>query len=273
MPFDGLRVISLESRRAPEMTELIRRQGGVPTVVPSVRETPLLPEQTVIPFAERLIAGEFDLMICQTGSGMREIAAAVEPHPGRDKFAAALRGITSVARGPKPAAALRDLGAPPTITVAEPYTWREILAATEHRPERHIAIQEYGRRNPDLEIALRERGAEVTGVRVYRWELPADTAPLRSAVQTIARGEADVIAFTSGIQADHLLQVAGEEHAEPAVRNALGRMVVASIGPSTSEALEDLGIVPDFSPSHPRMGYLVVELAACARELLTRKRG
>src|ERR1022692_2483774 len=35
MPFDGLRVLSLESRRATEIATLIRKQGGDPFVAPS----------------------------------------------------------------------------------------------------------------------------------------------------------------------------------------------------------------------------------------------
>jgi uroporphyrinogen-III synthase len=48
-------------------------------------------------------------------------------------------------------------------------------------------------------------------------------------------------------------------------------MMVASIGPSTSEALGELGIRPDFEPSHPKMGILVSEAAREARRILQSK--
>ena len=73
-----------------------------------------------------------------------------------------------VARGPKPVAALREMGLVPAMVAPEPNTWREVLAATEGRPERRIAVQEYGRSNAELLDALRARGAEVTPVRVYQ---------------------------------------------------------------------------------------------------------
>ena len=38
MAFNGLRVLSLESRRAQEMAELIRKQGGDPFVAPAMRD-------------------------------------------------------------------------------------------------------------------------------------------------------------------------------------------------------------------------------------------
>jgi len=71
MAFDGLRVVSFESRRATEMGELIRRQGGVPFVAPSMREAPIENNPEAFEFAERLFRGEFDLMIFLTGAGTR----------------------------------------------------------------------------------------------------------------------------------------------------------------------------------------------------------
>ena len=40
----------------------------------------------------------------------------------------------------------------------EPNTWRELLAAIRDRPERRIAVQEYGRPNAELLAGLRQRG-------------------------------------------------------------------------------------------------------------------
>ncbi len=34
MPFDGMQVLSLESRRSTEIAELIRKQGGHPMLAP-----------------------------------------------------------------------------------------------------------------------------------------------------------------------------------------------------------------------------------------------
>jgi uroporphyrinogen-III synthase len=72
-------------------------------------------------------------------------------------------------------------------------------------------VQEYGKSNPELLAGLRERGAEVTPVRVYQWALPEDTAPLREAVRRLATGAVDVAMFTTSIQVAQLLQIAAEE--------------------------------------------------------------
>ena len=272
MPFDGLRVVSFESRRATEMGELIRRQGGDPFVAPSMREAPIENNLEAFAFAERLFRGEFDLMIFLTGVGTRALNKVLASRYPEEQFAEALRGMVVAARGPKPLAALRELKVPVTVTAPEPNTWRELLAALESRTERRIALQEYGKSNPELLDALRTRGADVTPVRVYQWDLPADLAPLREAVHRISEGRADVALFTTSIQITHLFRVATAEQLAEPMLGALRRMVIASIGPTTTETLEEFGLQPDITPSHPKMGFLVKETAEQASAILEHKR-
>jgi uroporphyrinogen-III synthase len=272
MPFDGLRVVSFESRRANEIAELIRRQGGNPFVAPSMRETPIENNPDAFDFAERLFRGEFDMMIFLTGVGTRALDKVLASRFATQAFAEALRKITVVARGPKPAAALREMQVPVTVNVPEPNTWRELLAAIDGRGERRMAIQEYGKSNPELVNALRGRGAEVTPVRVYQWDLPEDAGPLREAVRRIVVGEADVAIFTTSIQVNHLFRIAAEAGREQPLRVALGMMALASIGPTTTEALEEFGLKADIVPTHPKMGFLVKETADQATAILDRKR-
>ncbi|HTW63132.1 MAG TPA: uroporphyrinogen-III synthase, partial [Bryobacteraceae bacterium] len=261
MPFDGLRVVSFESRRAAEIAELIRRQGGDPFVAPSMRESPIENNSEAFDFAERLFRGEFDLAIFLTGVGARALNKVLASRYPEQRFAEALRKITVAARGPKPLAALREMQVPVAVAAPEPNTWRELLAALDGRPERNIAIQEYGKSNPELLDGLRAGGAAVTPVRVYQWDLPEDTAPLREAAHRIAEGQADVAMFTTSIQIPHLFRIASEEKLGDALLPALRRMVIASIGPTTTETLEEFGLAPDITPSHPKMGFLVKETA------------
>jgi uroporphyrinogen-III synthase len=50
-------------------------------------------------------------------------------------------------------------------------------------------------------------------------------------------------------------------------------MVIASIGPTTTETLEEFGLQPDTTPTHPKMGFLVKETAEQSAAILQRKRG
>jgi uroporphyrinogen-III synthase len=276
--FAGLRVLSLESRRGAEMAKLIANQGGEAVIAPSMREIPLESNTEAVEFGRKLFAGGFDMVIFLTGVGTRALARVVETIHPLDRYLAELRKIAVVARGPKPVAVLKEWNVPIALTAPEPNTWRELLRALDENAaafplkERRVAVQEYGVPNTELITGLAARGAQVTTVPVYEWALPADTGPLRSAIAAIARNEIDVILFTTATQADHLLQIAAELNEEDALRRALSRMLVASIGPTTSERLREFGIAPDMEPTHPKMGYLVSEAAQHSAEILRRKR-
>ena len=279
--FDGLRVLALESRRAPELAKLITTYGGEPLVAPSMREVPLESNKEALTFAAKLLAGEFDMVIFLTGIGARTLLGVVETVHDRGMYVAALQRVKVVARGPKPIAALREIGITPAITAPEPNTWHELLRALDDAgkasPElglqgARVAVQEYGVSNPELLSGLRERGAAVTRVPVYQWALPHDLGPLRAAIKAIAEGNVDVALFTTAVQAVHLFQVAAEMQLEESVKNGLSRAIVASIGPTTSEELQRHGIRADLEPSHPKMGFLVKEASEQAGELLRQKR-
>ena len=267
-------MLALESRRANEIAELIRRRGGEPISAPSMREIPLAENEAALEFARRLSAGEIDVVVFLTGVGTRALAAAIEGVLPREAFADALRKSTTVARGPKPVAALRELGLTPTMTVPEPNTWRELLAAIDKGIDvtgRVVAVQEYGEENPELAGGLAARGADVLRVPVYRWALPEDLAPLESGIERLIAGTIDVVLVTSATQVEHLFRVASAER-KTELAAALQRIVVVSIGPIASQALERHGVRADLEAQPPKMGPLVLVAAKRAAEILAAKR-
>lgn len=276
LPLDGLTVLAFESRRAAEMAELIRRFGGTAVGAPALREVPLAASAAAEEFLCRLEGGAIDVVIFLTGVGTRALASALASRCPGTRLAALLRRITLVARGPKPVAALRELGLTPRVVVPEPNTWRELLAALDaHAPVagRHVAVQEYGQSNPALLDGLRARGADVLPVPVYRWDYPEDPAPLRDGVVRFADGAADIALFTSARQVDHAIETARRLGRLGDLVHAARRIVVASIGPVCSEALQAHGLPVDVEPMHPKMGHLLNAVAQRGRDLLARKRG
>lgn len=268
MSFDGLRVLSLESRRAKEIETLILRQEGRPFVAPSVKERVLDDRGEAIAFIERLEADEFDMVICMTGSGITFLQGT-DP----ERLGAALRRTTIVSRGPKPVGILRALGVPVHIIVPEPNTWREIVHAVSLRPERRIAVQEYGRPSTEMNAALEALGATVTPFAIYRWDLPDDIAPLKEAARRLAAKQVDVVVFTSSIQLEHLLETAATMGLESMVRKALIEDVaVASVGPVMTASLQAQGIHPDIIPLHPKMPALIKAAGEQAHAVLAAKR-
>lgn len=273
--FAGLRVASLESRKADEIARLIEKFGGQPFVSPSMREVPLEKNPDAIDFAHRLITGNIDVMIFLTGVGFRHLLAAVEKHVDRQRFLNSLADIVTICRGPKPVAAMAEVGLKPTHKVPEPNTWRDLLATIDaHVPiaNQNVGLQEYGISNRSLIAGLEARGARVLQIKVYQWDLPLDTAPLESNVRALAAGERDVVLFTSAHQVVNMLRVADKLGIDETLRDGLKQTVVCSIGPTTSEMLKDHEIAVDVEPEHPKMGPLVMAAAEKAAEILARKR-
>lgn len=275
--FNGLRVLSLESRRAKEIEKLIRTYGGEPIVVPAMREVGLESNKQVLDFASKLLQGDFDLVIFMTGVGVRAMLDIVQTRIDREEFLTALRKVQVVARGAKPNTALRDLKIPVAVISEEPSTWHELLSGIDAAygdslAGMRVAVQEYGASNPELLAELSSRTRELTKVPVYQWALPEDLQPLRECTLGILNGIVDVVLFMTAVQIIHLFQVAEQMQITQQLQSALQSLVVLSIGPTTSEELAHYGIVPDFEPSRPKMGFLVNEAAQYAHRLLQKKR-
>jgi uroporphyrinogen decarboxylase len=272
--FGGLRVAAFESRRAAELTALVERMGGVPSVSPSMREVPLPHNPEAVNFANRLITGQIEVVIFMTGVGVRHLVAQVERHVDRKRFLEALSDVVTIARGPKPTAALKELGVGPTHRTEEPNTWREVLAVVDQRvpvANQTVGLLEYGQPNTSLVAGLEARGAHVVKLKVYRWDLPDDTGPLENNIRALADGRIDVAMFTSSHQVTNVLMMAERIGLSDQLRRGLGQAVIASIGPDTSETLRHYGFSVDIEPEHAGMGQLVVA-ASRSGELLTRKR-
>jgi len=263
--FHGLTVLTLESRRGQEMSRLIETYGGKPVHAPAMREVPLSSNPEALKFAGALFEGKFDAVVFLTGVGARALRKVVEGEHPTEKFFEALRKVSVIARGPKPVAVLREWKVPVALNVPEPNTWREVLEAMDDNKldlrGKQVAVQEYGVSNLELLEGLRERGAYVTAVPVYQWELPEDTAPLRAAVEEVIARRIDVALFTTSVQIHHLFQIAEQDGKKGALKAGMEHMVKASIGPTTSETLRSQGLLVDLEASHPKMGFLVKEAA------------
>lgn len=274
--FDRLRVLSLESRRAKEVEKLIRTYHGEPFVVPAMREVKLESNQFALEFADRLMAGEIDVVLFLTGAGVRALLEITDTKYPRDTFLEALRKTRIVTRGPKPDQVLRELKIKSLASAAEPATWHEVLDMMDRTfggqlKDLRIAVQEYGATNPELVSELTMRSASVMKVPVYQWALPHDTKPLREAVHAIAMKQVDVVLFTTAVQAIHLMMVAQEMNCVADLIRGLNSIVVISIGPTTTAELIHYGVTPDFEPSRPKLGFLLNEAAQYSADVLKKK--
>jgi uroporphyrinogen decarboxylase len=260
--FAGARVASFESRQQAAMDQLIRKHGGWPWVSPSMQELPEVDAQApaLQGFAQSLLDGSLDTVIAMTGVGFKYLMDVLSGRHRRQQLVDFLTDITTIARGPKPTAAMHQMGVTATHKVPPPHTWREILTLVDGlglAANRQIAVLEYGETNASLIAGLEARGAAVMPVTIYRWGLPADLQPLEANIRRLVAGQLDVALFTSAQQVVHLLQVAERMGCRGAVIGALHDMVIGSIGPTTSERLREFGLPVTVEPDHGKMARLV----------------
>ena len=257
------RVCSFESRRQSEMAGLIERFGGTATVAPSMREVPLEDNAEAFGFGERLLDGEFDLILFLTGVGAKALLEVLELRHSREEIQEAFNACEIMVRGPKPVPFLRDYGIRIDHRAPEPNTWREVLTELERANVPlegcRFVIQEYGAPSVELAQELIRRGAKVTSISVYQWALPEETGPLEAAIRQAIAGEFDILLWTSAQQVNNVLEIAQRMGLADQWKQAASQCVIGSIGPTASERIREHGLPVSLEPSHPKMAHLVRE--------------
>jgi uroporphyrinogen-III synthase len=257
-------VAILESRLGAELAGLVARRGGVPMHVPALAELPDLDPEAIAALINSLQGSAAKLFIFQTGVGTQALFAAADRLGLAEKLKSALEKAIVVARGPKPAGALRERKVRIDRSAADPFTTREILDCVKDLDlkNQRVIVQRFGSANVELDRALEARGAQVAEIPTYRWALPPDTGPLESLIGALERDELHAAVFTNAEQARNLFLIAEKMNKKEALREALNRTLVASIGPVASAALRERGVRIGLEAKPPKLGALLAALDA-----------
>jgi len=256
-------VALLEARMKSELARLVEKHGGSPLCVPAVREAPRIQPEAVRELLDELSAGRHEIVIFMTGVAVSLLFELAQELGRHAELVTSLRNITTVCRGPKPTAALRGFGVPPTLSAREPFTAAELIDALSDLEisERGVLLFNYGERSETLSETLLARRAELSEFWLYQWQFPADTAPLEQLVRRIVERSVDAVAITCQIQFRHLYQVAERLDLGRELVDALRKdVVVAAVGPTCRAIIEVHGVAPHVMPEHPKMGPLVMSL-------------
>lgn len=279
-PLAGYRVAVTAERRREELGAALERRGAQVTYAPAIRIVPLADDALLREATARCVDAPPDVVIVTTGVGLRGWLDAAAAWGSADALIAAMGRARILARGPKArgavrAAGLREDWSPASESSAELLehllggdgaTGSGGLAGTR------IALQLHGDPHPGLADALRAAGADVVEAPVYRWEPPADPAPLHQLIAATAARDVDVVTFTSAPAATSFLQAADSAGQAAAVRGALQADVLAAcVGPVTAGPLLSAGI-PVLQPERGRLGALVREIAEQAPRRLGPRR-
>lgn len=241
-PLAGRTVAIPETREVDIFAAMLERRGARVVRCPlvAIRDAP--DPVPVLKWARELSQGLFDDLILLTGEGLRRIFSCIEQHEPalKEPFIAALGKLRKVTRGPKPARALRELGLKPEIAAERPTT-DGVIASLQSLDlkGRRFGVQLYGTEpNRPLVDFLESAGAKVSTVAPYVYADAADDAAVLALLTRIEAREVDAIAFTSTPQVERLFAVAPAE----TITAALGKTVVAAVGPVVADTLKKHGI-------------------------------
>ena len=250
-PLAGRRIALPEHRELDRLARMLEAEGAEAVRCPLVviRDAP--DPAPVAAWIDRLIAAPCDDLIFLTGEGVRRLHMLAKSRGVGDGFVAALTAARTVIRGPKPGAALRELGLKEGLRAAAPTTEGviETLSGEDLRGRR-VGVQLYPD-NPNLLLLdfLHAAGAEADPVLPYAYASDADDKRVGDLIDELAGGRIDAIAFTSSPQIRRLFEHAKAAGREDALAAGLRRTAVAAIGPVTAGALTRRGVEVAIAPS------------------------
>ncbi|MBM2810474.1 MAG: uroporphyrinogen-III synthase [Chloroflexi bacterium] len=266
-PLAGRTIAFLEARRSDELAHMVEKLGGSSFVAPALREVPTEDDSAARAWLDHLIGVGFDSVIFLTGVGCRALLDQADAEQRLATTLSALAETRVVARGPKPAHVLNEHHVRIDFIPAEPNTSQELLDGIRDwdLAGKEVGLQIYGGATPFLVLlraGLSKREARVFEVAPYRWEGPADEQPLVDLVEALASGRIDALAIFSSSQIHNLFAIADVHGHTARLTEALNgpRVLVASIGPVATQAIEAHGVRVDLQPEHPKMGHLVTAL-------------
>ncbi|GHA47743.1 uroporphyrinogen-III synthase [Streptomyces anthocyanicus] len=271
-PLAGFTVGVTAARRADELGALLGRRGATVLHAPALRIVPLADDGELMAATKRIVDRAPDVVVATTAIGFRGWVEAADGWGLGDALLERLRTVELLARGPKVKGAVRAAGLTERWSPASE-SMAEVLDRLLEQgvAGRRIAVQLHGEPLPGFVEALREGGAEVVGVPVYRWLPPEDLGPVDRLLDAAVSRGVDAVTFTSAPAAVSLLGRAEERGLLPELLAAFGHDVLpACVGPVTAVPLQAHG-VDTVQPERFRLGPLVQllcqELPARARAL------
>jgi uroporphyrinogen-III synthase len=262
MSLQNKRVAVLESRLGEHLVELIRREGALPLHAPALAEVPDTDPELLGAFLDACAARAPDLFVFQTGVGTRALFDGAQALGREAELHALVANARVAVRGPKPTAVLRGKQVRIDVAAGDPHTTHELITEldTLALADAHAVVQRHGETNLELDRYLRERGAAVVELPLYRWTLPDDTQPLSALLDALDQRNVDALVFTSAAQVGNLLEFARRQGREAELRESLTRPTIVSIGPVCTRALEAEGIAVHAEARPPKLGPLMVLL-------------
>jgi uroporphyrinogen-III synthase len=266
-PLTGFTIGITAARRANEFAALLERRGAQVEHAPAIEIIPLADDAELRSVTDQIIDNAPEIVVATTGIGFRGWMEAAEDWGVAERLIAALEPTRLLARGPKAkgairAAGLREEWSPPNESSSEvlEHLLDEGVEGTRVGVQLHGATTEW-EPLPDFCEVLREAGAEVLPIPVYRWLPPQDTTAMDQMIASIVGGDLDAVSFTSAPAVASMLGRAQDTGRLDGLLDALRTDVhVMCVGSVTAGPLTALR-VPTSRPHRFRLGALARHIA------------
>jgi uroporphyrinogen-III synthase len=248
----GFHILILEAREEAQFARLLAEQGAEVLHCPmfTIRDAP--DSSPVEDWIRRCIESPHDDLVLTTGEGLRRLVKAARRIGLNQAFIAAIGKSRTVARGPKPGKALREIGLGAAISTDKPTSEgiAETLARLDLNGHR-LGLQLYPDRDHSALVGkITAQGATVDPVLPYIYDASAAEANIVGAIGAMADGRVDAIALTSSGQVRRLVEVARIHRCEDKLREGLDRTKIASVGPVVTDELKSYGLRTDIMPAN-----------------------
>lgn len=258
----GFTVGITADRRWTEQAALFERRGAKVLHAPAIKTLPLGAEAPLRRATDEVVANPPAILIASTGVGIRSWFADAQARGVGQGLAAALARARIYARGPKAAGAVHAAGLE-VVARARTERMSEVveMVTGDLRPGERVAVQLDGSGGSAHVEQLRQAGAEVLAVPVYRWTAPDDPGPAQRLAEAVLSGRVQAVTFTAAPAVGNWMAIARQSGTEGELRRALtdGRAVLGCVGPTCVEAAGAEGLESPHlvQPDIYRLGPLV----------------
>ena len=237
--------------QAEEAGKLIEEKGGIPYYIPAIEIKALTNFVPIKKFITELEKGQVDYVILMSTNGVKYLFNTAETLKQTSQLKEGLAKTFVIAVGPRTAQALEEehhvkVGLVPTKYSSEGLI--ECLKSKELSGKK-IRIPRTSNATPILSEKLKEMGADVEEIYVYESGLPVDAELKNRFFQDLTSGKINAIVFGSGLSAKNIFQMLTEKAPMDKLRNIINsKITTVAIGPTTAEALIEMGIKVDVVP-------------------------
>ncbi len=271
-PLAGRTIAIPETRELNVLAAMIEEKGATAIRCPLVGIHDAPDPEPIVAWLRELVVGKFNDLILLTGEGLRRLLGFARRADMFDDVVAAVGRVRKITRGPKPARALREIGAAPDLAAEQPTTDGVIATLSrENLRGRAVGLQLYAQvPNPKLVEFLEGAGATVHTVAPYVYAPASDSDRVVDLIARLERGEVDCIAFTSASQVERLWEVATTRGLRAALATGIARTRIAAVGPVVAEELRRHGAEVHVMPEssffmRPMINEIVAALTNTAR--------